>query len=163
MSEAETLFEPSSYVATDARGLLCGFEPGTRTLSAGYRVDPRFRALPIDVVFDKDVAVTLRDGVTIYVDVLRPAGTERVPVIVAWSPYGKSQRHRPERHTICSTCSAWTTAALSGSGEVRRTRPGVLVRARATRSATPIPVASPSLLRRQCRCSAAKRARTATI
>ena len=95
MSEAETLFEPSSYVATDAHGLLCGFEPGTRTLSAGYRVDPRFRALPIDIVFEKDVAVTLRDGVTIYVDVLRPAGTERVPVIVAWSPYGKSQGTAP--------------------------------------------------------------------
>jgi predicted acyl esterase len=95
MSEAETLFEPSSYVATDAHGLLCGFDPGTRALSAGYRVDPRFRALPTDVVFDKDVAVTLRDGVTIYVDVLRPAGTERVPVIVAWSPYGKSQGTAP--------------------------------------------------------------------
>ena len=95
MSEAEKLFEPSSYVATDAHGLLCGFDPGTRTLSTGYRVDPRFRALPTDVVFDKDVAVTLRDGVTIYVDVLRPAGTERVPVIVAWSPYGKSQGTAP--------------------------------------------------------------------
>ena len=39
----------------------------------------------------KDVAVILRDGVTIYVDVLRPAGAEKVPVIVAWSPYGKGQ------------------------------------------------------------------------
>ncbi|WP_353067656.1 hypothetical protein [Tunturiibacter psychrotolerans] len=28
---------------------------------------------------------------TIYVDVLRPAGAEKVPVIVAWSPYGKGQ------------------------------------------------------------------------
>nr|WP_239096821.1 CocE/NonD family hydrolase [Streptomyces sp. SID11385] len=33
----------------------------------------------------------MRDGVTIYVDVFRPAGTEKVPVIVAWSPYGKGQ------------------------------------------------------------------------
>lgn len=38
-----------------------------------------------------DVAVIRRDGVTIYVDVLRPAGAEKVPVIVAWSPYGKGQ------------------------------------------------------------------------
>ena len=33
----------------------------------------------------------MRDGVTIYVDVFRPAGAEQVPVIVAWSPYGKGQ------------------------------------------------------------------------
>ena len=42
-------------------------------------------------MFEKDVAVQLRDGVTIYVDVFRPAGVEKVPVIVAWSPYGKGQ------------------------------------------------------------------------
>jgi predicted acyl esterase len=47
------------------------------------------------VVFDKDVAVQLRDGVTIHVDVFRPAGTEQVPVIVAWSPYGKGQGTSP--------------------------------------------------------------------
>ena len=35
--------------------------------------------------------VRLRDGVTIHVDVFRPPGTEKVPVIVAWSPYGKGQ------------------------------------------------------------------------
>lgn len=45
--------------------------------------------MPADIVFEKDVAVTLRDGVTIYVDVFRPAGTEPVPVIMVWSPYGK--------------------------------------------------------------------------
>ena len=32
---------------------------------------------------------------TIYVDLFRPAGQEKVPVIVAWSPYGKSQRTAP--------------------------------------------------------------------
>jgi uncharacterized protein len=37
------------------------------------------------------VAVQLRDGVTIYVDVFRPVGKEKAPVIVAWSPYGKGQ------------------------------------------------------------------------
>ena len=42
-------------------------------------------------MLEKDVAVILRDSVTIYVDVLRPAGAEKVPVIVAWSPYGKGQ------------------------------------------------------------------------
>ncbi len=70
---------------------LSEFRPGTRTLPAGSRIGPQFRTLPTDILFEKDVAVTVRDGVTIYVDVLRPPGTEKVPVIVAWSPYGKSQ------------------------------------------------------------------------
>ena len=95
MSLVEKVFEPSHYEAGAAHGLLSGFEPGTRCLPAGSQIDPRFRALPTDIVFDKDVAVTLRDGVTIYVDVLRPPGAEKVPVIVAWSPYGKSQGSAP--------------------------------------------------------------------
>jgi uncharacterized protein len=96
MSHAEKVLVPSHhYEAGDARGLLSAFDPGTRVMPAGFQIDPKFRSLPVDIVLDKDIAVTLRDGVTIYVDVLRPAGTEQVPVIVAWSPYGKSQGTAP--------------------------------------------------------------------
>lgn len=95
MGHSAKVFEPSHYAAGSAHGLLSAFQPGTRTLPAGSRSDPQFRALPTDIVFDKDVAVTLRDGVTIYVDVLRPTTTDQVPVIVAWSPYGKSQGTAP--------------------------------------------------------------------
>jgi uncharacterized protein len=91
MSQTEKVFEPSHYQAGDAHGLLSEFQPSTRTLSAGQRLDPRFRPLPTDIVLEKDLPVTMRDGVTIYVDVLRPPRSQRVPVIVAWSPYGKSQ------------------------------------------------------------------------
>jgi predicted acyl esterase len=91
MSDNEKIFVPSyEYVAGPGRGVLSAFEPGTRTLPAGWQVDPRFKPLQTEIFFEKDVAVTMRDGVTIYVDVFRPAGTEKVPVIVAWSPYGKS-------------------------------------------------------------------------
>ncbi|WP_431278274.1 CocE/NonD family hydrolase [Leifsonia poae] len=42
------------------------------------------------IVYDRDVAVQLRDGTTIYTDVYRPEGsTGLLPAIVAWSPYGK--------------------------------------------------------------------------
>jgi uncharacterized protein len=96
MSDAEKVLVPSHhYEAGDAQGLLSPFDPGTRILPAGYQIDQKFRSLPVDIVLEKDIAVTLRDGVTIYVDVLRPAGTEKVPVIVAWSPYGKSQGTAP--------------------------------------------------------------------
>jgi len=37
----------------------------------------------------KDVAVPLRDGTTIYIDVYRPLDDTPSPSLVAWSPYGK--------------------------------------------------------------------------
>jgi predicted acyl esterase len=91
MSDSQKMFVPSHPLPQGRTGLLTAFEPGTRTLKAGFQVAPPFRPLPVDIVLEKDVAVKLRDGVTIYVDVFRPAGAEQVPVLLAWSPYGKGQ------------------------------------------------------------------------
>jgi len=84
------------YEPGPGRGIFSEFKPGTETLPAGYQVAPMFGAIPVDIVFERDVPVAMRDGVTIYVDVLRPVGSEKVPVLVAWSPYGKSQGTTPE-------------------------------------------------------------------
>lgn len=93
MSDDQRIYMPSQPLepGNDRYGILSGFEPGTRTLPAGFQIAPPFRPIGVDIVLDKDVPVTLRDGITIHVDVFRPAGTEKVPVIVAWSPYGKGQ------------------------------------------------------------------------
>ncbi|MFB6551228.1 CocE/NonD family hydrolase [Streptomyces sp. NPDC056405] len=93
MSDVQKVLMPSNPLkpGIDRYGILSNYEPGTRTLEAGFQIAPPFKPLPVDIVLEKDVAVTLRDGVTIYVDVLRPANAEKVPVIVAWSPYGKGQ------------------------------------------------------------------------
>ena len=91
MSDNPQIFIPSHPLPADRTGLLTAFNPGVRTLAAGSRIAPPFKPLPIDIVLEKDVAVPLRDGVTIYVDVFRPVGVEKVPVILAWSPYGKGQ------------------------------------------------------------------------
>ena len=53
----------------------------------GYRV-----AREHGMIIERDVAVPMRDGVKIYIDVTRPEGKEKVPALVAWSSYGK---HRP--------------------------------------------------------------------
>jgi predicted acyl esterase len=45
--------------------------------------------LPCDIRMMRDVAITLRDGVTIYADVFLPAEEGEYPTIMAWSPYGK--------------------------------------------------------------------------
>ena len=53
----------------------------------GYRVSTEN-----GMVVERDVAVPMRDGVKLYVDVHRPEGATKVPALIAWSPYGK---HRP--------------------------------------------------------------------
>ena len=56
-----------------------GFNPSV-TVENGLRIE-------------KDVAVPMRDGVKIYVDIFRPEG-ELVAPIIAWSSYGK---HSPQK------------------------------------------------------------------
>ncbi|WP_018157774.1 CocE/NonD family hydrolase [Demetria terragena] len=87
----QKLYTDSSPLPAPRAGVLTPYEPGTRTLKAGFQVAPQFKPLPVDVVLEKDIPVRLRDGVTIHVDVFRPVGAEPVPAIVAWSPYGKGQ------------------------------------------------------------------------
>ena len=97
MNDDQSVFVPAYPYDEDIEtGTFSRFEPGIRMLPAGFQVEPRFLPLPVDILLEKDIAVTLRDGITIYVDVLRPAGTEKVPVIVAWSPYGKSRGNAPQ-------------------------------------------------------------------
>ncbi|MFK0241177.1 CocE/NonD family hydrolase [Microbacterium sp. NPDC090281] len=91
MTSDHHIFVPSQPLPPARTGVLTPFEPGTRTLEAGFRVAPPFMPLPVDIVFEKDTPVELRDGTTIYVDVFRPVGAEKVPVIFGWSPYGKAQ------------------------------------------------------------------------
>ena len=66
-----------------------GFRPQTKLLKAGTLRRKGAMPLPTDILFERDVAVKLRDGTTIYADVFRPAAPGRYPVVMAWSPYGK--------------------------------------------------------------------------
>ncbi|KAM0424354.1 hypothetical protein ACHAPT_010500 [Fusarium lateritium] len=47
------------------------------------------RTLDSDIHIDHDVEIIVRDGCRLYADVFRPTGSEKVPVIISWSPYGK--------------------------------------------------------------------------
>lgn len=75
----------------DRFGILSEFKPGTQKLTAGTKLAAPFYELPVDIIFDKDVAVALRDGTVTYVDVFRPVTDKPVPVLIAFSPYGKGQ------------------------------------------------------------------------
>jgi predicted acyl esterase len=114
MRNDKAVFLPSLPVDADTlQARFHAFAPGTQVLPKGFQVQPHFQPLPIDIVFQKDVAVTLRDGVTIYVDLFRPVGAEKTPVIVAWSPYGKSNGAAP-RITALFRMLGMPTSGLSG-------------------------------------------------
>lgn len=55
----------------------------------GARAPEYRRSLDQGMIIERDVAVTLRDGARIYVDVLRPADERPAPPIIGWGPYGK--------------------------------------------------------------------------
>ncbi len=58
--------------------------------------DPYCLPLACDIIKEKDISMQLRDGTTIYTDVIYPADMSGpLPAIVCWSPYGKSF-HRPD-------------------------------------------------------------------
>jgi len=84
-SDWNVSFSPAQPLAADY-----AFGRQTEILKAGSVFPPATMPLPCDIVWDRDVPVTLRDGITIYTDILRPVGDGRVPAIVAWSPYGKT-------------------------------------------------------------------------
>jgi predicted acyl esterase len=81
---------------TVAHGAFNGFNPGTTVYKKGtvfYEGGPE---LPCDIIKDRDISVTMRDGAKIYVDIFRPAGaTEKLPAIICWDAYGKSTPRKP--------------------------------------------------------------------
>lgn len=66
-----------------------GFKQEQTVLKAGSVRMPGYLPLTCDIVLERDVAVSLRDGTTIYVDVFRPDDDLLHPAIIAMSPYGK--------------------------------------------------------------------------
>ena len=67
-----------------------GLRPERVYFKAGDVARPGGKPLICDIVLDQDVAVKLRDGVVIYVDIFRPSDqATHLPAIVGWGPYGK--------------------------------------------------------------------------
>src|SRR5882672_6986191 len=48
------------------------------------------RGVPMSFTVDVDVAVPMRDGITLATDIWRPAGGDPAPVLLVRTPYGKS-------------------------------------------------------------------------
>ena len=86
--QIEVIFRKAAPIS-DPKARYPGFNSSTTILPKGSVHGKKTLPLPCDIVFERDVAAKLRDGTTIYANVLRPAGNEKVPAIITWAPYGK--------------------------------------------------------------------------
>ena len=88
--QSEVLYCKSNPIDTPGSSY-DSFKPSTTILSKGFRKAAGFRPFPVDTLWERDVKIPMRDGVTLYADVFRPVDTGyRVPAIIPWSPYGKN-------------------------------------------------------------------------
>lgn len=71
-----------------------GPEARTDHIKAGWRKEAGLAAFQTDTIWEKDIEVSMRDGVRIRTDIFRPTTSDssKVPALIAWSPYGKSGR-----------------------------------------------------------------------
>lgn len=76
---------PSEAAARDR-----GVHPGIAGLAAGSVHSKGGLPLPCALQVDRDVQITMRDGVRIRADVWRPVGVDHVPTILSYTPYGKA-------------------------------------------------------------------------
>jgi len=92
----EVAFRKAQPLDTENRGIelqtssKIEFKPGSSILKKGTTFLEGSIALPRDIVWQRDVGVKMRDGTTIYADIFLPDSNEKVPAILAWSPYGKT-------------------------------------------------------------------------
>ncbi|KAJ5653048.1 hypothetical protein N7490_000051 [Penicillium lividum] len=79
----------SSDVAAAKRPL--GMQlPKESVLQPGFQKDENCRSFQSPTICESDTKIPLRDGSFLLADVFRPFGEENVPVILVWSPYGKT-------------------------------------------------------------------------
>ena len=66
-----------------------GFAPGITKIPKGWVREEGFLPAARDILWERDVAVKLRDGTTVYVDIWRPVTEDPVPCLLNSSIFGK--------------------------------------------------------------------------
>lgn len=65
------------------------------------------------IVCERDVAVPMRDGTIIYIDIYRPDSVTNLPAIVAWSPFGKRAGYAPTPSFLAMSVPPGTISHMS--------------------------------------------------
>ncbi|YCK79849.1 CocE/NonD family hydrolase (plasmid) [Arthrobacter sp. D3-18] len=85
-----TIFVPASDPRSNRDSRYRPLEPLTQLFPAGHKTGRGKPPLTTPITVTRDLPIPLRDGVTIYADVYRPADvTDGIPAIMGWGPYGK--------------------------------------------------------------------------
>ncbi|KAL6242184.1 hypothetical protein RBB50_010732 [Rhinocladiella similis] len=63
-----------------------------KILRKGWQKESGTRPIPVDLIWEKDVSIKMRDGVTLYGDIFRPVDSDEhpAPALMPWSLYGKT-------------------------------------------------------------------------
>ncbi len=92
----EVVFRKAQPLDTQNRGIELQtpskivFKPGITILTKGTAFFKDSLPLPCDIRWERDVAVKMRDGTTLYADIFQPVEDNKIPAILSWSPYGKT-------------------------------------------------------------------------
>jgi predicted acyl esterase len=66
-------------------------KPSVTTLPKGFKKNDETRPFRVSTVWEKDIEIPMRDSIKLRADVFRPSeATEKIPILMAYSPYGKS-------------------------------------------------------------------------
>ena len=90
-------------------------------IACGFADSARAQA-PYAVTVQRNVAVKMRDGVTLYADVYRPRGDDKFPVLLTRTPYDKTGN--------LGTCmriaaAGYVCVAQDVAGDIRRKANGI--------------------------------------
>lgn len=88
----DVLFTPLARPGANPAYLYNGFNPSKTVLPAGHQRSEGRRSFAVETILERDAQVLMRDGAKLYTDVFRPSSSddgEKVPAVIAWSPYGK--------------------------------------------------------------------------
>jgi predicted acyl esterase len=88
--DIEVITHPTSVIDADSHYSVSGLH--STTLKQGSVILKGHMPLPCDVLFEYDLPIELRDGVTVYADVYRPSLAKdwSVPAIIVAGPFGKN-------------------------------------------------------------------------
>jgi predicted acyl esterase len=111
-----------------------GFKPGSSVIPKGTIARKGHRPLDCDILFERDIAIEMRDGITLYADVFRPTSDEKVPAILNSTIFGKAKKPQGGRgpgtpspedrpYSVPGVPKAWT----SGLESFEATDPGFFV------------------------------------
>jgi len=110
-----------------------GFQPGAIILKKGSVCKKGHYPLPCDILFERDTAIKVRDGVTLYADIYRPVGEEKVPAILNSTTFGKAKLDQDSTVGIGALCSSdeevpgVKKSMTSGLNSFESTDPGFFV------------------------------------